>query len=187
MTTLTMRLGLVAAGLSLAAGVVTAGMATSATASTRHHQISVVRAATKAYHSRPVATKAGYGLFKDANGVACISMPGMGGMGVHLVNGALVDGTIQLRHPEGLVYRFGRNGYLKLAAVEYVTTVSAWREAHGQDAARPRLFGHRFNFTPAGNRYGLPAFYSLHAWVWYSNPAGTLQMWNPRVHCPTGV
>jgi hypothetical protein len=45
------------------------------------------------------------------------------------------------------------------------------------------LFGHEFNFTDAPNRYGLPPFYSLHAWVWKDNPAGTFEMWNPGVHC----
>jgi hypothetical protein len=49
------------------------------------------------------------------------------------------------------------------------------------------LFGHRFNFTPGGNRFGLPAFFSLHAWLWYDNPAGTFEMFNPRVHCPAGI
>jgi hypothetical protein len=37
--------------------------------------------------------------------------------------------------------------------------------------------------TPDGNRFGLPAFYSLHAWVWKHNPAGTFAMWNPNVTC----
>jgi hypothetical protein len=26
--------------------------------------------------------------------------------------------------------------------------------------------------NPAGNRYGLPAFYELHAWLWKDNPIG---------------
>ena len=38
--------------------------------------------------------------------------------------------------------------------------------------------------TPADNRFGLPAFYSLHAWVWKHNPRGVLDMWNPKVRCP---
>ena len=33
------------------------------------------------------------------------------------------------------------------------------------------------------NRFELPAFYSLHAWVWQPNSAGLLEPWNPRVHC----
>ena len=45
------------------------------------------------------------------------------------------------------------------------------------------LFGQMFMLTPAGNRYGLPAFYSLHVWVWMHNPSGMFSMWNPSVHC----
>jgi hypothetical protein len=37
---------------------------------------------------------------------------------------------------------------------------------------------------PEGNRYGLPAFHALHAWIWKFNPSGTFAMWNPRVSCP---
>jgi hypothetical protein len=150
-------------------------------------QVSAARAATSSFTHPAAAKKAGYGLLKDASGIACISMKGMGGMGVHYANGSLVDSKIQLRHPEALVYRFTFNGHLKLAALEYLVTRQAWRAAHGANAARPVLFGHRFNFTPNGNRFGLPAYYSLHAWVWDKNPAGQFQMWNPNVHCPAGI
>jgi hypothetical protein len=60
-----------------------------------------------------------------------------------------------------------------------------WRA--NDPTGRPELFGHRFNFTPEGNRFGLPAYFSLHAWLWYDNPAGTYQMFNPRVYCPAGI
>ena len=36
---------------------------------------------------------------------------------------------------------------------------------------------------PAGNRYGLPDFYELHAWIWRPNPSGIFQNWNPKVSC----
>jgi hypothetical protein len=39
--------------------------------------------------------------------------------------------------------------------------------------------------TKAPNRFGLPAFYSLHVWVWKHSPAGMFAMWNPTVHCPS--
>ena len=52
------------------------------------------------------AENAGYGFFTDAKGIACIAMPGMGGMGVHFVDSALVgDPTERVRQPEALVYR----------------------------------------------------------------------------------
>jgi hypothetical protein len=149
--------------------------------------VAAARHATRTFTHPGAAKKDGYALLRDKRGIACIAMPGMGGMGIHYVDVPSVDGTVQLRHPEALVYRFTTNGHLKLAALEYVVPRQAWRAAHGQHAKRPTLFGHRFDFTPAGNRFGLPPFYSLHAWLWYPNPAGRFTMWNPRVHCPPGI
>jgi len=144
-------------------------------------QVARARAATHTFTHPGAAQKKGYALLKDAKGIACIAMKGMGAMGVHYANGSLVDGKIQLRHPEALVYRFTVNGHLRLAALEYLVLRQDWRVHH--PTGRPTLFGHRFNFTPAGNRFGLPAFYSLHVWAWQHNPAGRFQMWNPDVHC----
>jgi hypothetical protein len=171
---------------AVAVGVVAllAPLAAPATAGPAH-QIKVAKAATEGFTHTAAAKKAGYGLLKDADGIACIAMKGMGGMGVHYANGSLVDGKVAVRHPEALVYRFTQNGHLRLAALEYLVTVDAWRANH--PTGRPVLFGHRFNLTPAGNRFGLPAFFSLHAWLWYDNPAGTFQMFNPRVYCPEGI
>jgi hypothetical protein len=149
------------------------------------HQITVAKSATRGFQHTPAARAGGYALLKDENGIACIAMKGMGAMGVHYANGALVDGTIALRHPEALVYRFTNNGHLRLAALEYLVTRQAWRANH--PTGRPELFGHRFNFTPKGNRFGLPAYFSLHAWIWHPNPAGRFKMWNPTLHCPQGI
>jgi hypothetical protein len=140
--------------------------------------------ATDKFHDLAVAKRAAYGRLKDKKGIACIamdSMPGMGAMGVHYAKSALVgDGKLDAAKPEALVYA-PEAGTLRLAAVEYVVVKSAWDAHH---AAPPTLFGHRFNYTPAGNRFGLPAYYSLHAWIWKHNPSGTFSMWNPQVHCP---
>ena len=64
---------------------------------------------------------------------------------------------------------------------------SDWEKVHGANAPRPKLFGHTFNRTLAGNRFGLPEYYSLHAWVWKHNPMGQFTMWNPKVYCPPGI
>jgi hypothetical protein len=167
------------AGLLVALGV----PATAGTAS----QVRAAKTATAGFTQPSGATKAGYGLLTDASGVACIAMKGMGGMGVHYANGSLVDAKIQVRHPEAVVYRFTTNGHLKMAALEYLVLRKVWKAAHGANAPRPRLFGHPFNLTPNHNRFGLPAFFSLHAWLWYRNPAGRFTMWNPRVHCSPGI
>jgi hypothetical protein len=139
--------------------------------------------ATLKYHNLAVAKAHGYGLLKDKNGVSCIAMDGMpqmGAMGVHYVKKALVgDAVINAKTPEALVYE-PTQGKLRLVAVEYVVLKSAWDAHH---TAAPRLFGHPFNFTPAGNRFGLPPYYSLHAWIWKFNPSGQFSMWNPAVTC----
>lgn len=141
------------------------------------------RAATERFVTRAGAAEAaGYGLFRDAAGLACIAQPGLGGMGVHYVNGALVGDTVlDPAAPEALVYEQVGFGRLRLAALEYIVFKEAWDATH---TGRPTLFGVPFDFTPAPNRYGIPAFYALHAWIWKDNPAGMFMPWNPRVSCP---
>jgi hypothetical protein len=105
-------------------------------------------------------------------------------MGVHLLNPKLLDTTINPGRPEALVYRPQANGALKLAALEYIVFKQAWEDARGVDALPPSLYGRPFLLTPAPNRFGIPSFYALHAWVWKNNPSGTFQPWNPKVRCP---
>lgn len=50
--------------------------------------------------------------------------------------------------------------------------------------SRPSLFGRDFDLTLAGNRYALPDFYSLHAWIWDPNPSDIFAPYNTRVSCP---
>ena len=116
----------------------------------------------------------------DLAGLTCIEdQGGAGGMGVHYVKGALVgDGEIDVAQPEALLYDpSGPNP--RLLGVEYVVFVADW----GEDLDPPTLFGHEFHLVEAGNRYGLPAFYELHAWIWYHNPSGMFEDWNPHIDC----
>lgn len=144
------------------------------------HDLRQLRRATEQFRDLAVAEAAGYGLFTDAAGLACIiDTEGRGGMGIHYVNGALVgDNVVDLLQPEALLYRETPNGH-RLMGVEYVVFVDAW----GEGRPPPRLFGRDFRLIPEGNRYGIPAFYELHVWVRYRNPSGTYKDWNPRVEC----
>ena len=144
--------------------------------------LAVARAGTASFHD--VAAATGYGLFTDAAGIACIDKPGVGTMGVHYVKGALVgDASVNAATPEALVYEPTRDGGLRLVAVEYVVFQEAWDATH---ASEPSLFGQPFEATGADNRYGLPPYYSLHAWIWKHNPSGMFEDWNPRVSCANG-
>jgi hypothetical protein len=52
-----------------------------------------------------------------AAGIACIDKPGVGAMGVHYVNGALVgDPTENASAPEAVVYEPDANGQMRLSS-----------------------------------------------------------------------
>jgi hypothetical protein len=153
---------LIAAGLAVAAGA-----------------FDGAKPATARFHDVDKAIAAGYSFrLPELSGKTCISEPGQGAMGVHMVNTSLLDSTIDPTAPEALVYEPKADGRLKLVALEYVVFQSAW-----SGPTPPRLFGRDFDFVGSPNRYGLPPFYALHAWIWKPNPSGMLYAWNPRVEC----
>jgi hypothetical protein len=106
------------------------------------HGLSAARKATAKFKKLSVARDAGYGLLKDAAGIACIDNPGVGGMGVHYVKGTLVgDDKVRATRPEALVYEPRPNGRMRLVALEYVVFQKAWDASHSKP---PRLFGRTF-------------------------------------------
>jgi hypothetical protein len=161
-------------GIALVLALVGTAIAYAATGSTGQ-----AAKATTGYHDVQKAIAAGYSFrLPDKSGATCIAQRPDGGMGVHMVNKKLLDGKIDATKPEAMVYAPQRNGTLELAAVEYVIFQSAWK-----GSKPPELFGREFALTPAPNRYGLPAFYALHAWLFKNNPSGLLSAWNPKVTC----
>ena len=138
------------------------------------------RRATAPFTDLNAAIAANYAKFPDQSG-DCVAQAGQGGMGVHYLNSALVDGQLDPLHPELLVYRQGENGRMELAALEYVVPAPLWDSMNAQP---PSLFGHTFHLLRVPNRYGLTTpLYTLHVWLWLPNPHGLFNDWNPRVHC----
>lgn len=134
--------------------------------------------ATAAFHDIDAAKQAGYGVqVFDAAGITCIASA-EGAMGIHMLNPSLLDGEIVATTPELLVYETRKNGTLKLVALEYLVFAGDW-----SGSEPPSLFGREFDFVASPNRYGLPAFWALHAWIWKPNPSGLLNAWNPDVSC----
>jgi hypothetical protein len=169
---------LIIAALAAVVPVIVAGYAV---ASSAHSETTAASQATAAFHDLTAAHAAGYSaVVQDLAGNTCIAQEGAGAMGVHYLNPALLDGTIDATKPEALVYGPGPNGKLRLVALEYLVFQSVWDASH---AAPPSLFGEEFMLTPSPNRYGIPAFYALHAWIWNPNPSGLFSPWNPRVDC----
>lgn len=135
---------------------------------------------TVQYHDADRAVRAGYGEFTDAAGIACIDLPGSGAMGTHYVSSGVGDTVLDPARPEALVYETLPSGRLRLVAAEYIVFAEAWDLTHN---APPSMFGRAFTLVGEGNRYGIPAFYELHAWIWKANPRGLFDDWNPRVTC----
>jgi hypothetical protein len=164
-------------------GTVLAGLTLASTLA-KPSDLQLARAATARFNSIEQAQAAGYALPPEGPLHECIAnLDGPGAMGFHLINGSLLDTTVDPAKPEALVYAPDRNGKLKLVAVEYVVFEDPWEEAFGEAAPAPMLFGEVFMPTPEPNRYQIPAFYALHAWLWKPNPAGTFEPFNANVAC----
>jgi hypothetical protein len=143
--------------------------------------IAALRQATAPFHDVATARAAGYAVqVYDLAGITCIADPnGTGTMGIHFLNPNTL-GTVDPTMPQLVIYTPGRDGGLKLVAVEFLVIAAPWDASH---ASPPELFGQSYRLTPAPNRYGLPAFYELHVWAWQPNPLGMFNEWNPRVSC----
>ena len=91
-------------------------------------------------------------------------------MGIHYVNPTLVgDDKVFPAAPELIVYEPTKHGRLRMVAAR-VRRRPGGLGRHAPSA--PKLFGREFELVEEGNRYGLPAFYELHAWLWKHNPRG---------------
>lgn len=174
------------AGLALLATAVVAATGANGPDGQGPGDLAIARSETAGYHRVATAEADGYGRPPSGPLHECIAslnpmMPGA--MGYHYPNGPLLgDAVLDPATPEVLVYESRPNGKLKLAALEYVVFKDAWEAENG--ATIPELFGRRMTFVDAPNRYELPPFYQVHAWVWKNNPHGMHADHNPRVSCP---
>ena len=183
---------LIAGGCSLApttspaATGSTPGQSSAALHDTHHHpaqRSSIsrrdrIQAQLAAASFQDVETAKATGWKSSLQTLGCFQDPTRGGMGVHYINDALLDDTVDITKPEALVYELGSYGDVTgLVAHEYIVPIDAWTRK-----APPRLFGVAFHQHPT-----LP-LYVLHAWLWKQNARGDFDDWNPAVRqCPPGV
>jgi hypothetical protein len=125
-----------------------------------------VRAANDRFRDVAVAVSEGYAPIPCASGVEG------GAMGVHYVNPTLIGDSVDIKHPQAIMYEPKADGKMELIAVEYITTKGP-----------ASLGGQLFSFSGAPNRYGLGPFYELHVWAWKQNPHGAFADMNPAVSC----
>jgi hypothetical protein len=138
--------------------------------------VRVVRESTKRFQDVSVAEAEGYALL-----FGCVSGPDWGAMGLHYVNLSLVgDGELDAARPEIVIYEPQPDGRLRLIGADFLVFADAW---HATSSATPELMGQLLHLFESPNRFGLPAFYTLHVWAWKENPNGTFVNWHPKVSC----
>jgi hypothetical protein len=138
--------------------------------------IKAVREATERFKDVSVAEAEGYALQ-----FGCVSGPDKGAMGLHYINAALVkSGVLDVTRPQIVIYEPTPNGGLRLIGADYLLLADAWDKQH---SGPPELMGQLFHWWESPNRFGLPAFYTLHVWAWKENPDGAFVNWHPHVSC----
>jgi hypothetical protein len=129
--------------------------------------IVAIRDATAKFKTTDAAEAAGY---KQVTG--CVQHQPAGAMGFHFQNNSLLDTTLDLEHPEVLVYEKMPDGSFQLNGVEFLVPISAWKSAEP-----PRIMGQALiKADPIG-------FWFLHVWTSKPNPKGLFAPWNPDVKC----
>ena len=129
--------------------------------------IMTIRDATAKFKTTEAAEAAGY---KRVTG--CVEHQLAGTMGYHFQNNALLDTTLDLEHPEVLVYEKMPDGTFQLNGVEFLVPISAWKSTEP-----PRILG---QVLMKADSIG---FWFLHVWTWKPSPSGLFAPWNPDVKC----
>jgi hypothetical protein len=138
--------------------------------------LKVVRQATERFKDVSAAQAEGYALQ-----FGCVTGPDSGAMGLHYVNADLVaSGMLDPMHPQIVIYEPTPSGRLRLTGADFLVLADQWNATH---SGPPELMGQLFHLFEAPNRFGLPAFYTLHVWAWKQNPNGAFVNWHPNVSC----
>ena len=132
-----------------------------------NRDVAKIRDATARFKTTEAAEAAGYKRVTD-----CVEHQPAGAMGYHFENKSLLDTTLDLEHPEVLVYEKKPDGAFKLNGVEFLVPISAWTAAEP-----PRIMGQALK---KADRLGI---WYLHVWTWEPSPSGLFADWNPKVKC----
>ena len=138
--------------------------------------LKIVRDSTERFKDVSAAQAAGYALQ-----FGCVTGPDSGAMGLHYVNGDLLNsGVLDPTRPQIVIYEPAPDGGLRLIGADFLVFADSWNATH---SGPPELMGQLFHYFETPNRFGLPAFYTLHVWAWKDNPNGAFVNWHPNVSC----
>jgi len=133
--------------------------------------IMTIRAGTSQFKTIEAAEAADYKRVTD-----CVQHQPAGAMGYHFQNNNLLDTTLDLQHPEVLVYEKMPDGTFQLNGVEFLVPISAWKSTEP-----PRIMGQALIKADA------IGFWFLHVWTWQPSPSCLFSPWNPDVKCVDGA
>ena len=145
----------------------TAGVLPSGLGQAVDRDIMTIRDATAKFKTTEAAEAAGYKRVSD-----CVEHQPAGAMGYHFQDNDLLDATLDLKHPEVLVYEKMPDGSFQLNGVEFLVPISAWKSTEP-----PRIMGQ------ALTKVDSIGFWFLHVWTWKADPSGLFAPWNPDVKC----
>ncbi len=139
--------------------------------STPGAMFNAARSSTSRYHASNLAARDGY-----VAPAECVAHPLLGGMGFHWASQSLVDPVFEPTRPEALLYAPGNGKRPKLVGVEYIVL----------DVGQPRPEFDGQPFDIGGVKPLMDAkvpHWSLHVWLYESNPNGLYTPFNPNVRC----
>jgi protein-S-isoprenylcysteine O-methyltransferase Ste14 len=140
--------------------------------------VQAVREATERFKDVEVAESEDYHLL-----FGCVTGDYSGAMGLHYVNLDLVfdGGELDPTRPEIVLYEPTPSGRLRITGADFLVIAEDWDDRHADNP--PQLMGQLFHRFESPNRFGLPAFYTLHVWAWKESPTGTFVNWHSNVSC----
>ncbi|HEU4692224.1 MAG TPA: isoprenylcysteine carboxylmethyltransferase family protein [Vicinamibacterales bacterium] len=141
--------------------------------------VRVVREATERFKDVSVAESEDYHLM-----FGCVTGDYSGAMGLHYVNLDVVfdGGELDPTRPEIVLYEPTPSGRLRITGADFLVIAEDWDKKYPKGPP-PQLMGQLFHRFEAPNRFGLPAFYTLHVWAWKESPTGTFVNWHNNVSC----
>ena len=164
--------------------------APTATVTSQHHDatpasnseasglVKVVRESTARFRDVSLAEAEDYHLL-----FGCVSGSEAGAMGLHYANASLVfDDELDPTRPEIVIYEPMPDGRLRLVGADFLILADAWHAKHPATET-PQIMGQLLHRFDSPNRFGLPAFYTLHVWAWKENPNGMFVNWHRNVSC----
>ena len=131
-----------------------------------------LRSATRAFKNLDSAVAAGY----PREVADCLVHEHHGAMGYHHVNRSYLTPTLNIEHPQILLYERAPDGGYKLNGVEFIIPY----RLYSRDSVAPVFMKQQLHHEDNLN------IWYLHVWAWTNNANGVFANFNPDVVCPAG-